>query len=87
MDNEAEVIKSSGETPPNIYGFGHRQLYLRFMESIEKGTEFDIPGTEGRKALEIILGIYHSSLCNQPVSLPLKVKAFPLPELMKSFKG
>jgi UDP-N-acetyl-2-amino-2-deoxyglucuronate dehydrogenase len=86
LDDEAEVIKSFGETPPNIYGFGHRQLYLRFMKAIETGTKFDIPGAEGRKALEVILGIYHSSLCNQPVTVPLKEKEHSLPELMKDYK-
>ncbi|HBE79462.1 MAG TPA: oxidoreductase [Firmicutes bacterium] len=87
LDNEVEVLTSCGETPPNIYGFGHRTFYERFMKAIESGTEFDIPGTEGRKALEIILGIYHSSMSGQPVELPLKEKAFPLPELMKGYKG
>ncbi len=87
LDDEAKVIKGCGETPPNIYGFGHRQLYLRFMHAVETGTDFDIPGTEGRKALEVILGIYHSSLSGQPVGLPLQEKAYPLPELMKEYKG
>jgi UDP-N-acetyl-2-amino-2-deoxyglucuronate dehydrogenase len=87
LDDEAEVIKSFGETPPNIYGFGHRELYLRYMKAIETGTKFDIPGTEGRKALEVILGIYHSSLSGQAMRLPLEEKAYPLQELMKGYEG
>jgi predicted dehydrogenase len=87
LDDEAEVIKSCGETPPNIYGFGHKTLYQRFMKAIDTGTEFDISGTEGRKALEVILGMYHSSLSGQPVNFPLQERAFPLPELMKGYKG
>lgn len=84
-DDEAEVIKNVGESPPNIYGFGHRILYQRFLKAIETGSSFDIPGEEGRKGLELILGMYHSSLSSQPVALPLKEKAYPLTELMKGY--
>ncbi len=84
-DDEAETIRTSGENPPNIYGFGHRTLYQRFMNAIETGAPFDIPGEEGRKGLEMILAIYHSALINQPVSLPLVEKASSLPELMKDY--
>jgi predicted dehydrogenase len=87
LDDEAGVINTYGETPPNIYGFGHRTLYQRFMQAVETGTAFDIPGAEGRKALEVILGIYHSSLSNTPVLLPLKEKGCSLPELMKDYQG
>lgn len=86
LDSEEEIISSVGENPPNIYGFGHRTLYQRFMNAIDSGKPFDIPGEEGRKALELILGIYHSSLMNQPVSLPLNEKAHPLANLMKKYR-
>jgi predicted dehydrogenase len=86
-DDETEIIKSTGESPPNIYGFGHRTLYERYIGAIETGTPFDIPGEEGRKALELVLAMYHSSLGNQPVTLPLQEKAYPLTELMKGYKG
>lgn len=82
QDDETEVIRSTGEAPPNIYGFGHRTLYERYMNAIDTCKPFDIPGEEGRKALEIILGIYHSSLSNLPVSLPLNEKDYPLTKLM-----
>lgn len=84
-DDEAEVMKNIGENPPNIYGFGHRILYQRFLRAIETETPFDIPGEEGRKALELILAMYHSSLRNQPVDLPLREEAHPLTELMKNY--
>ena len=86
-DEEAAVIRDVGESPPNIYGFGHRILYQRFLSAVENGTPFDIPGEEGRKGLEMILAIYHSSLSGQPVALPLQEKAYPLTELMKEYKG
>ncbi len=85
IDDEAEVLRSTGENPPNIYGFGHRTLYQRFMKAITAGTAFDIPGEEGRKGLEMILGIYHSALSNSPVAFPLAEKAHPLPALMRSY--
>ena len=84
-DDEAEVIKNIGETPPNIYGFGHGILYQRFLKAVETGVPFDIPGEEGRKGLELILAMYHSSLCGQPVALPLKEQAYPLTELMQGY--
>ena len=87
QDDEAEVIKTSGETPPNIYGFGHRTLYQRLMAAIENGEPCDIPGEEGRKALELILGIYHSHLSNRPVDLPLAEKEHSLEKLMQNYKG
>jgi UDP-N-acetyl-2-amino-2-deoxyglucuronate dehydrogenase len=85
LDDEAEVIRSTGENPPNIYGFGHRTLYRRLLSAIETGTPFDIPGEEGRKALEMILAIYQSSLTGNPVTLPLKEQAHSLPELMRGY--
>ena len=86
LDNEAEVIQEIGENPPNIYGFGHRTLYQRFMNAIENEREFDIPGEEGRKGLELILGMYHSSLSNAPITLPLNEQTHPLVELMKDYQ-
>ena len=86
LDDEADVIKSYGETPPNIYGFGHRTLYQRFMQAIETGTAFDIPGEEGRRGLEMILAIYHSSLTNVPITIPLQEKTQPLTDLMKGYR-
>ena len=84
---EAEVIKNVGESPPNIYGFGHRVLYQRFLQAIETGSPFDIPGEEGRKALELILAMYHSGLSGLPVDMPLTEKAYPLAELMKEYSN
>jgi UDP-N-acetyl-2-amino-2-deoxyglucuronate dehydrogenase len=84
-DDEAEVIQTIGENPPNIYGFGHRTFYERFMTAIENGTSFDIPGPEGRKALELILAIYHSHLNGRVVEIPLQEQAFPLQQLMRKY--
>lgn len=87
LDQEAEMISKIGEAPPNIYGFGHRTFYERFLEALEAGIPFEISGNEGRKALELILAIYHSSLTGLPVTLPLKERATSLPELMKHYQN
>lgn len=87
LDQEDDVIRNVGESPPNIYGFGHRTLYRRFTEAVETGTSFDIPGEEGRKGLEMILAMYHSGLANQPIRLPLMEKTYPLNRLMKDYHG
>jgi predicted dehydrogenase len=84
-EDEAEVIKNVGESPPNIYGFGHRILYQRFLKAIEDSSPFDIPGEEGRKGLELILAMYHSGISGQPVAMPLVEKIHPLTELMKGY--
>lgn len=83
LDVEAEIIREIGETPPNIYGFGHRTFYERFLNAINQQIPFEISGSEGRKALELILAIYHSSLTGLPITLPLHEQAHSLSELMK----
>ncbi len=84
LDVEDQVINTIGENPPNIYGFGHRTFYQRFMRAIDLGIPCDIPGEEGRKALELIIAIYHSSLINSPITIPFNEERFPLSELMKN---
>ncbi len=57
--------------PETVYGEGHIPLYKDFANAIIEKREPYITGREGMKALEIILGIYQSSLENKPVKFPV----------------
>lgn len=72
--DETDVEQRQFEEPPNIYGFGHADIIRDMIEAIKEGREPAITGTEGRKALEIILAIYHSSSLKKEITLPLQEK-------------
>ena len=59
------------ENPENVYGFGHVPLYRDMIEAIQNDTEPLVNGLEGRKALELVLGIYLSSKTGEKVKFPL----------------
>ena len=52
-------------------GTGHTPLYRDMIDAIETGREPRCSGIEGRKALELILGIYESAASGKPVRFPL----------------
>jgi len=56
--------------PDTVYGFGHVPLYRDFYESIKKDRKPYISGEEGKKAIEIVLGIYKSALEGKPIKTP-----------------
>ncbi|MEZ0536162.1 Gfo/Idh/MocA family protein [Caldicellulosiruptoraceae bacterium PP1] len=70
-ENEQEVINSYLENPDNVYGFGHTPLFKDIINAIRNNTKPLVTGQEGKKSLEIILGIYKSSIKGTPVNLPL----------------
>ena len=56
-------IKGGGGVadPAAISFSGHAKNIAAFLEALENGEKFEIDGTEARKAVEIILGMYHSA--------------------------
>ena len=70
-ENDKEDGINGEEEPPNIYGFGHIELYKDMIGAIRENREPLVNGIEGKKALEVILSIYKSSLTEKPISLPL----------------
>lgn len=66
-----EIFSSQAEDPPSVYGFGHRNLILDFIQAVREDREPAVPGEEGRKALEIILAIYKCQETKAPVLFPL----------------
>lgn len=70
---DPEKVKSTYfESPPNVYGFGHTPLYEDVIKAIIHDREPYVTAEAGRKALELVLAIYQSSLKKEIVKLPLQ---------------
>jgi predicted dehydrogenase len=66
--------KSTGGGAADPAAIGHQahaKQFRDFVESIQRGRPPLIDGREGRRAVEIILAIYHSAATGKPVKLPL----------------
>jgi UDP-N-acetyl-2-amino-2-deoxyglucuronate dehydrogenase len=70
-DTEEAVLAEQKADPSSVYGFGHTPLIADFIAAVQEDRDPVVPGREGRKALEIILGIYKSSRTGHPVSFPV----------------
>lgn len=57
--------------PETVYGNGHIEVYKDFYKAILEDRKPFIDGREGKKAVEIILGIYKSQLENSVIKFPL----------------
>lgn len=71
-DDEEEVKEKFKENPLNIYGFGHGSLYADVKKCIETGEKPYIDAYAGRRALELVLAIYQSTIEHRIIKLPLK---------------
>ncbi|KYZ76415.1 oxidoreductase [Anaerosporomusa subterranea] len=71
-EDEAAVVAQQDKEPPNVYGFGHADIIKDFMEAITENRAPAVSGLEGRKALEIILAVYHSVKYKKEITFPLK---------------
>ena len=67
------------DLPEGNSGDGKVELYRRLLEAIGKGEDPPSSGEEGRRAFEMILGIYHSYRAGgRRVSMPLDERRHPL---------
>lgn len=67
--------KSSGggaSDPAAIGHHGHAMVFRDFLEAIRDGRPPAVDGHEGRRSVEIILGVYKSAQTGKAVRLPLK---------------
>ena len=55
----------------DVKGDSYVTYFDRFAEAVFEGRQPDVPGEEGRKTLEVLVGAYQSGQMNQPVNLPL----------------
>lgn len=74
--------ENAGVSSPDISFECHRRQFQEMIAAIKKDREFSINGSEGRKALEVILAIYKSAFTKNTVMLPLADSLF-LKELAK----
>lgn len=70
-DGDDKLIEQMNTTPPNVYGFGHEGYYRNVLAVLHGEASADTDGREGRKSLELILGIYESAKSGREVKLPL----------------
>jgi predicted dehydrogenase len=57
--------------PETVYGNGHVPLFEDFVEAIVEDRKPYVSGEDGKKAVEIILGIYKSAKEGEPVEFPI----------------
>lgn len=75
-EEDDKMAMSSDYEPPTVYGFGHIEMYKRVARVLKTGEGVDeVPdGHEGRKAVEILCGLYQSNDTGLPVKFPLSVE-------------
>ncbi len=55
----------------SVYGKGHTPLYADYFAAVRTGRPPYVDGFAGLQAMEMVLAIYKSAACGQPVELPL----------------
>ena len=71
IDAEAAKQKAAPD-PLSVYGSGHRPYYENVVKVLKGEAQPGTDGREGRKSLELILGIYESARTDREVTLPLR---------------
>ena len=70
-DREVEALRAAPD-PLSIYGSGHRPYYENVARTLRGEAPPGTDGRDGRKSLELILGIYESAKTGKDVPLPLR---------------
>ncbi len=72
LDAEEQVKQLVNyEDPESVYGHGHTPLYADFIEAVLNNRDPYILPEEGKKAVEVVLGIYKSRKLGAPVDFPI----------------
>jgi UDP-N-acetyl-2-amino-2-deoxyglucuronate dehydrogenase len=71
-DDDDKLVEAAGASPPTVYGFGHEGYYRNVLAVLRGEAEPGTDGREGRKSLELILGIYESAKTGREVPLPIR---------------
>ena len=71
-DDDDKLIEAASTNPPTVYGFGHEAYYRNVLQVLRGEARAGTDGREGRKSLELILGIYQSARTGCEVPLPLR---------------
>ena len=72
LEDPDEVKKECHEAPPNVYGFGHTKLYKDMIEAINEDRPPYVDAEAGKRALELVLGIYKAAATGERVRFPLE---------------
>jgi predicted dehydrogenase len=81
MPEDAEIERAMSERvsggggaadPTAIGHHGHTRQFADVLDAIREGRQPQIDGTEGRRSVEIILGIYLAAETGEMVRLPLE---------------
>ena len=73
-EESQKILSEFAETPPNVYGFGHKRYLEHVIDCIENNKKALVDGLEGRKSIELINAIYESSETGKEVFLHFKPK-------------
>ena len=65
-----------GVSSPQVTDENHEQQFRQFITALQKKEKLNVCGTEGRRALEIILALYKSAFLGKTVALPLSDSLF-----------
>lgn len=71
LDDPEEVKSRFHENPPNVYGYGHTPLYADVIDAINNDRSPYVDARAGRRALELVLGIYLSAYKGEFVKFPI----------------
>jgi predicted dehydrogenase len=71
IDNEEDVRKMCDSDIDSVYGNGHTPLYADMIDAVISDREPYINGSEGKKAMEIILAAYRSDRDGRRISFPV----------------
>jgi UDP-N-acetyl-2-amino-2-deoxyglucuronate dehydrogenase len=73
FENEDDNIKNIATNPPNVYGFGHHEVYRNVRDCLVNNIACHVNGEDGYKTLELILAIYKAAREGKPIKLPLDI--------------
>ena len=70
---QGKTQTGGGAADPSAIGHhGHTMLFQDFIDAITQGRSPRVDGHEGRRSVEIILGIYQAAEARQTITLPLE---------------
>jgi predicted dehydrogenase len=68
---QKELLERTYHAMPDLPVEGHDAQILNFLKAIRNEEPVAIDGNEGRKTLELIIGVYKSSVLGAPIMLPI----------------
>lgn len=66
-EQDEKVAALAGTDPKDVYGSGHNLLYANYINAVNTHTDPLVSGTEGIKAMKIILAAYQSQKTGKAV--------------------